>query len=138
MVRYLDEEQARADGLTLDHQPELQRFVILREPDDAHASADASAGTSVEPGGEQQSAQGQAHSADIVGAAHYTLIGDDAIDFDHTLVIPPLRGTGLSELLAERALTDEIVAGRRIHASCWYIDEYLTKHPHLRSNVSGE
>lgn len=67
-----------------------------------------------------------------LGEAHYTLLGDDGIDFDHTVVDPEMRGTGLSGVLAQRALTDEIVRGRTIRASCWFIDGYLEKHPELR------
>lgn len=101
MARYLDEEQARADGFTIAHEPEANRFVLARG------------------------------DGEVVGEAHYTLLGDDGIDFDHTVVDPSLRGTGLSGLLAEHALTAEIVRGRRIHASCWFIEGYLQKHPHL-------
>ena len=53
--------------------------------------------------------------------------------FDHTVVDPGLRGTGLSGLLAEHALTDDIVKGRKIQASCWYIEGYLERNPHLAS-----
>lgn len=66
-----------------------------------------------------------------VGEAHYTLLGDDAIDFDHTVVDPSLRGTGLAGVLAQRALTDPVTAGRRIEASCWFIADYLRRHPEL-------
>ncbi len=65
------------------------------------------------------------------GEAHYTLIGDGGIDFDHTVVDPELRGTGLSGLLAHRAVTDEVVRGRQMRASCWFIEGYLAKHPEL-------
>ena len=101
MARYLDEEQAKADGFTIVHEAEASRFALVRG------------------------------NGEVVGEAHYTLLGDDGIDFDHTVVDPSLRGTGLSGLLAERALTDGIVRGRRIHASCWFIEGYLQKHPHL-------
>jgi predicted GNAT family acetyltransferase len=107
MAKYADEKQARADGFSIAHEPERHRFALL------------------------QAAEGAADK--VVGEAHYTLIGDDAIDFDHTVVDPGLRGTGLSGLLAERALTDEIVRGRKIHASCWYIEGYLERNPHLVS-----
>lgn len=67
----------------------------------------------------------------VRGVAHYTLLGEGGIDFDHTVVDPELRGSGLSGLLAHRALTDDIVRGRRIQASCWFIEGYLAKHPEL-------
>ena len=69
-----------------------------------------------------------------LGVAHYTLLDDTGIDFDHTVVDPSLRGTGLSGVLAQRALTDEIVRGRKVLASCWFIEGYLAKHPELLQN----
>ncbi|MGK0741765.1 GNAT family N-acetyltransferase [Leucobacter sp. Z1108] len=71
----------------------------------------------------------------VVGEAHYRLLGDTGIDFDHTVVVPELRGTGLSGLLAHRAVTDEIVRGRRVAASCWFIEGYLAKHPELQGTT---
>lgn len=100
MATYSDEEQARADGFVIEHQPERRRFALQR-------------------------------GDEVVGEARYTLLGDDAIDFDGTFVTPALRGTGLSALLARHAVTDEIVTGRRMQASCWYIEEFLAKHPEL-------
>lgn len=67
----------------------------------------------------------------VVGEAHYTLLPDGVIDFDHTVVIPSLRGTGLSGLLVRHALADDIVTGRKIRASCWFVAGLLEKHPEL-------
>lgn len=67
-----------------------------------------------------------------LGEARYSLIGDTAIDFNGTVVDPELRGTGLAGVLAHRALTDRIVRGRTIQASCWFMEGYLEKHPELR------
>jgi len=105
MARYLSEGDARADGYEIVHQPDQHRFALLN--------------------GDQE-----------LGVAHYTLLGSAedgtaGIDFDHTVVDPSLRGTGLSGVLAHRALTDEIVTGRNVVASCWFIEGYLAKHPEL-------
>lgn len=62
-----------------------------------------------------------------VGEAQYTLIGENAIDFDHTEVDAELRGTGLGEILADTATTHELVQGREIHASCGYMAAHLAK-----------
>lgn len=104
MARYENDEQLQADGLSIEHQPERHRFAVMR--------------------GDRG-----------VGEAHYTLIDDGeqaAVDFDHTFVAPEYRGTGLSELLARHALTDEIANRRRVLASCWFIAGYLGRHPELR------
>lgn len=111
MARYVDEDQAAADGFRFAHEPERTRYALYRE----------------DAGGEQ-----------LVGEAHYTLRGagteqePGTIDFDHTVVAPALRGTGLSGLLAQRALTGEAIGERRVLASCWFIEGYLAKHPELR------
>ncbi|MBP1324791.1 putative GNAT family acetyltransferase [Leucobacter exalbidus] len=106
MARYLDEAQAAAAGFTIAHEPEAHRFTVT------HATA---------------------AGPELVGEAHYSLLGETVIDFDHTLVTPTLRGTGLSGLLAQHALSSELAQSRRIAASCWFIEGYLKKHPELRS-----
>lgn len=106
MAMYQDEDRAAADGLRIVHEPERNRYALYRDVEGADPR--------------------------LVGEAHYTLLGDDAVNFDHTLVIPELRGTGISEVLARRALTGDAVGGRRILASCWFISGYLAKHPELQ------
>lgn len=72
------------------------------------------------------------HDGRELGEVHYRLLGDTGIDFNHTVVDPELRGTGLAGVLAQHALTSELVRGRHIQASCWFIAGYLEKHPELR------
>lgn len=110
MVGYVDEQQASADGIVIAHEPQHSRYAVFERPDG-------------------EGSAGETHR--LVGEAHYTLLGDDAIDFDHTVVVPRLRGTGLAGLLARHALTGEAAAGRRVHASCWFIAGYLRRHPEL-------
>lgn len=69
----------------------------------------------------------------VLGTAHYTLLGDAAIDFDGTEVAPEVRGTGLAAVLAHRALSDEIVEDRSIRTSCWFMEGYLARHPELQA-----
>ncbi|QIM18744.1 N-acetyltransferase [Leucobacter coleopterorum] len=101
MATYANETEAAADGFRVIHEPERHRFALY--------------------GPEKQ----------LFGEAHYSLFSDDVIDFDHTLVVPELRGTGLSGILAQRALTDDIIGERKITASCSYIQVYLRRHPEL-------
>ena len=104
MTRYLDEETAAADGITITHEPEQQRFALYL---------------------------GDGSDRTLIGEAHYSLPSEDTIDFDHTVVHPKFRGTGLSQLLARRAVTSEVAKRDRVHASCWFIDGYLKEHPEL-------
>lgn len=103
MTRYSNEAEAREDGFFIEHQPETHRFAVLK----------------------------RAQPDEVVGEAHYTLIGDSTIDFDHTLVEESLRGTGLSGLLAHHALTSTLATTREVRASCWFIEGYLKRHPEL-------
>lgn len=119
MARYLSEAEAAADGFSIVHEPEQHRFAVYLRTGEIER---------------------------LVGEAHYTLAGAAAagdstspesaaaagtIDFDHTVVRPEYRGTGLSGLLAHRAVTDDVVHGRRVLTSCWFIEGYLAKHPEL-------
>ena len=104
MARYLTEEAAAAADIHIEHEPDKNRFAVY------------------EGEGEDRTARGE---------AHYSFIGETGINFDHTFVDPALRGTGVSGILAHRALTSEVVAGRKIQASCWFIAGYLRKHPEL-------
>lgn len=109
MARYLSTEQAEADGFSFVFEPESDRFAVYR---------------------------GEGDERRLLGEAHYTLLGEvgspgAAVDFDHTVVSPDLRGTGIGGLLAQRALTSEIPRGRAVRTSCWFIEGYLAKHPDL-------
>ncbi len=121
MARYLNMAAAEADGFHIVHEPEAQRFALYarQEPTDR-----------------------------LVGEAHYSLSGQalpgsgpaapdnsaaGTINFDHTVVHPDFRGTGLSGLLAKHAVTADVVDGRRMLASCWFIEGYLERHPELRA-----
>lgn len=104
MPRYLDEAAAAADGITIEHEPEAQRFAVYQAGESDRA---------------------------LVGEAHYSFPGDGVVDFDHTIVDDLFRGTGLSGLLAHRAVTSEVTDGREVKASCWFIEGYLAKHPEL-------
>lgn len=123
MARYSDESQAQADGFRIEHEPDRHRFVVLRDFAGTDQGADEGAADS--------SASEAASAPTVVGEAHYTLLGEHGIDFDHTVVTPRLRGTGLASLLATRALTSDVVRGRKIQASCWYIEGFLERHPLL-------
>lgn len=104
MARYLDEAAAAADGIRIADEPEQQRFALYR--DDAEGST-------------------------LIGEAHYLIRGENVVDFDHTIVDEQYRGTGLSGLLAQHALTSEVAKSHDITASCWFIEGYLKKHPEL-------
>ena len=104
MARYLTEADAAEAGITIVHEPEAQRFAVHQQTDTG---------------------------SQVVGEAHYSFPREGVVDFDHTLVDGSLRGTGLSGLLARRALTSDVAAANRVQASCWFIEGYIAKHPEL-------
>ena len=111
MARYTDVQQAEADGFRFAYEPDASRYAVYRS--------------------------GSEGSEDLVGEAHFSLRGSELIDFDHTVVIPELRGTGISGLLARFALLGPAASGRRIAASCWFIDGYLAKHPEILEEIAA-
>ena len=68
---------------------------------------------------------------DQVGVAHFSDFGDIVRDFNHTVVDPEFRGVGLSTLLAEFALTHPTTKGRKLAASCWFIQRVIEKRPQI-------
>ena len=76
MSRFSSAADAAAAGYRFEHRPTEHRFVLVHGDESATEA--------------------------VVGEAHYTLFGDDIIDFDHTRVNRELRGTGLAALLALR------------------------------------
>lgn len=104
MARYLTEEDAAAAGIEIIHETEAQRFALYRATDSG---------------------------SELVGEAHYSFPREGVVDFDHTVVDDSLRGTGLSGILAHRAVTSEIARANTVQASCWFIEGYLAKHPEL-------
>lgn len=125
MARYTDESQAAADGFRVVHEPERHRYALYLDP--PVTQAEASPGTSED--------ENITRPARLVGEAHYSVFGDEVVDFDHTVVIPQLRGTGIADVLARHALSDDApdapIGHRRVAASCWFIAGYLRKHPEL-------
>ena len=53
-------------------------------------------------------------------------INDDRIDFTSTFVPPALRGKGLAERLVRHGLSWAKAQKLEIHASCWYVQKFLT------------
>lgn len=74
---------------------------------------------------------GDAQSGDAeLGFAEYRpVVGtEDVLEFHHTLVHPQHRGHGVAERLVAAALDDVRAAGKRVKASCWFVDQFLVEH----------
>jgi predicted GNAT family acetyltransferase len=65
---------------------------------------------------------------EVVGVADYEDAGDHLV-FPHTFVEPAWRGRGLAEELVRYALDDVRASGRRIVPACWYVAQFVDRHP---------
>lgn len=69
--------------------------------------------------------------------ADYRPIGDGTtLVFHHTVTPSADRGNGYAAELVGRALDDVRATGRRVVATCWYVDEYLRSHPEYEDLVA--
>lgn len=65
---------------------------------------------------------------ELVGVADYRLDGDVVV-FPHTEIRPDKQGRGLGAVLVQGALDDVRSEGRHIVAYCWYVAEFVDRHP---------
>ena len=66
---------------------------------------------------------------ELLGFADYRSIGDDVVEMPHTVISPEHRGKGFGDVLvggAVRQLHERDVA---IVPTCWFVAEYLERHP---------
>jgi predicted GNAT family acetyltransferase len=68
---------------------------------------------------------------ELAAIADYRLTGDVVV-FPHTEVRPELRGRGLGEVLVKEALDDVRSSGRTVHATCWFVAEFIENNPEYR------
>jgi predicted GNAT family acetyltransferase len=57
----------------------------------------------------------------------------DSLVFTHTLVPEPLRGRKVGEELVRQAVTDARRRGRRVEATCPFVQHYLERHPEVNA-----
>jgi predicted GNAT family acetyltransferase len=54
---------------------------------------------------------------------------DSQIVFDHTLTPPQHRGKGLADQLTRAGLTWAAETGKTVVPTCWYVAQWLDRHP---------
>ncbi len=65
----------------------------------------------------------------VVAYADYRLSEDGSTaTFHHTLTIPEFRGNGFAGELVQRALDDVRTRGRKVEATCWYVNDFINDH----------
>ncbi|MCC8089252.1 MAG: N-acetyltransferase [Rikenellaceae bacterium] len=59
----------------------------------------------------------------------YVEASGDAVYLTHTIVPGELQGRGIGTALVESVLRDLDAKGKRIIPKCWFVVEYIEKHP---------
>jgi len=54
------------------------------------------------------------------------------ITFTHTATQPELRGNGLAGRVVRQALDDARAASLRVVPKCWYVAQFIDRHPEYR------
>lgn len=67
---------------------------------------------------------------EVIGVADYVIRGD-TVEMPHTTIRADRRGEGLGDVLVAGAVADLTGRGLRITASCWFVADYLARHPEL-------
>ena len=65
---------------------------------------------------------------EVVGVADYRDRGDVLV-FHHTEIDPARRGQGLGDVLLRGALDDVRARGRQIVPTCWFVADFVDRHP---------
>ena len=65
---------------------------------------------------------------EVAGVADYRDRGD-ALVFHHTEIDRARRGHGLGATLVRGALDDVRVRGRQVVATCWFVADFVERHP---------
>ena len=64
----------------------------------------------------------------LAAYSEYNLIGEDAIMFTHTEVLPAYEGQGIGSKLARHVLEEARNQGKHVIPVCQFIAGYLRKH----------
>jgi len=71
-----------------------------------------------------------------VGFADFRIDGDRVV-MPHTVIDPARRGEGLAARLVRGALEDIRADGRSVVPTCWYVAEYIDRHPEYADLLDG-
>ena len=64
----------------------------------------------------------------VVGIADFVM-ADEVMVLPHTVIDPDRRAQGLGDLLVEGVLADARKRGNAVDPQCWFVREYLDRHP---------
>jgi predicted GNAT family acetyltransferase len=64
----------------------------------------------------------------VVGMLRYDR-HDGTVVVPSTIVVPEFRGHGVASALTRRALDDARAAGWLVRPDCWYVEQWIHRHP---------
>lgn len=73
----------------------------------------------------------------LVGVADYRANGD-VWTFPHTVIVGSRRGRGLGAELVRGALDGARAAGATVVPQCWFVAEFIDRHPDYADLLAGE
>ena len=65
----------------------------------------------------------------VIGIAEYQLTDLGVAVMPHTVIDHSRRGQGLGDVLIEGALKDFTARGLRIVPACWFVADFMQRHP---------
>jgi predicted GNAT family acetyltransferase len=71
----------------------------------------------------------------VVGTADYR-VENDLVVLPHTEVDPARQGAGLGAELIQNALDAIRQSGKRVVPQCWYVAQFIDKHPDYQDLVA--
>lgn len=71
---------------------------------------------------------GQDDVGAVVGFLRYDR-RDRTVTISNTVVVPEFRGHGVADALTRRALDDAHADGVLVDPACWYVEQWIHRHP---------
>ena len=73
----------------------------------------------------------------VVGVADFELVDSSTMLLPHTEIDQRLRGRGLGEILVRGVLDDARARGVTVIPACWFVREYIERHPDQEDLLAG-
>jgi predicted GNAT family acetyltransferase len=69
----------------------------------------------------------------VIGFAEYHLVRPGVVEMPHTVIDAARRGEGLGDVLLTAALAELSSRGLQVIPACWFVADYLQRHPDAAS-----
>jgi predicted GNAT family acetyltransferase len=73
---------------------------------------------------------------ELTGVADYAVAGQSVV-MPHTEITAGRRGEGLGAVLVQAALEDVRRQGKSVVPHCWYVAEFIGRHPEFRDLLAA-